>query len=398
MMKSARSSAPLLPRKLAIFVSAVTCLLMNTTEAFSSSMPTSTLTSPSRPALATRQKRRKNHNLPNKEVTTRQPQSLLFRNIYALSKRDIGFDPTSTSTTSTSSSTPSPIQISKSILQFYSQLDELYTRSTSIKCPFLRRRIADAIDGTAMTLQFLLIRHKSLPLLSDLFLDTGSTSASALESITATVTSTTPHRDDAPNPTTSPSWTTLLSAPGCKPLGRHILRHPNSSLSLKSTHLPLSDIASRIHRDWIGGTSGPNKGYYITGKLDSTIYRDDCLFTGPDPDMPVRGLRKYLSAAAQLFDSKKSHADLLSMAYREGGDGTNGTVEVTWKLGGVLMLPWHPEVQPWTGKTTYHLDEDGLIYWHEEEWDISVFRAFVCTLFPGVRGWFDRVGGWGVII
>lgn len=388
-MKSLRSSTPLSPWKLAMLVLAMSCLL-RTTEAFSSSLPTST--SSFRHALAPRHKRRDGHNLPNKESSIRQPQSFPFRNTNGLSTRNASFDPPSTST---SSSTPSPIQVSKSILRFYSKLDELYTRSTSIKCPFLRRRIADAIDGTAMMLQFLLIRHKSLPLLSDLFLDTGSTSATAAESDTSTTTTTTTaiHQIDAPT-----SWATLLSAPGCKPLGRHILRHPNSPLSLKSTHLPLSDVASRIHRDWTGGTTGPNKGYYITGKLDSTIYRDDCLFTGPDPDMPVRGLRKYLSAAAQLFDSKKSHADLLSMAYREDGDGRNGTVEVTWKLGGVLMLPWHPEVQPWTGKTTYHLDEEGLIYWHEEEWDISVFRAFVCTLFPGVRAWFDRVGSWGIIV
>jgi len=385
-MTSLRSSTLLLPRKLAIFVLAISCLI-STAEAFSSFLPTSN--SFPRPALAPRHIRRNGHNFPYKEVSTRQPQSFPLRNINGLSKRNASFDPTFTST---SSSTPSPIQVSKSILRFYSKLDELYTSSTSIKCPFLRRRIADAIDGTAMTLQFLLIRHKSLPLLSDLFLDTGSAPATAAES--DTVTTTAMYHVDVPT-----SWATLLSAPGCKPLGRHILRHPNSSLSLKSTHLPLSDIASRIHRDWTGGTTGTNKGYYITGKLDSTIYRDDCLFTGPDPDMPVRGLRKYLSAAAQLFDSKKSHADLLSIAYREdGGDGRHGTVEVTWKLGGVLMLPWHPEVLPWTGKTTYHLDEEGLIYWHEEEWDISVFRAFVCTLFPGVRGWFEKLGSWGIIV
>lgn len=53
------------------------------------------------------------------------------------------------------------------------------------------------------------------------------------------------------------------------------------------------------------------------------------------------------------------------------------------------MLPWRPAVRPWTGTTRYHLDEEGLIYLHEEEWDITVAEAFVCTVFPklGERIW-----------
>ena len=63
-----------------------------------------------------------------------------------------------------------------------------------------------------------------------------------------------------------------------------------------------------------------HKGYYITGKLNTTIYRDDCWFDGPDPDMPVRGVRKYLNAASQLFDVSASTAELLSL---EIGDNSS---------------------------------------------------------------------------
>ena len=65
-------------------------------------------------------------------------------------------------------------------------------------------------------------------------------------------------------------------------------------------------------------------------------------------------------------------------------------VEVKWRLGGVIMLPWHPNVEPWTGWTKYHLDEEGLVFLHEEGWDISVWRGFMCTLFPQTRSW----NGW----
>jgi len=177
--------------------------------------------------------------------------------------------------------------------------------------------------------------------------------------------------------------------PGCKAVGHLPTKHRN---------LDVATIASIIEGDWTDAL-GRDKGYYITGRLNSTIYRDDCLFDGPDPDMPVRGLRKYLSAASHLFDGKRSFAQLLSIEYDTGvvgGDGdnglkqqSNGVVEVRWRLGGVLMLPWRPIVKPWTGMTRYHLDEDGLIYYHEEMWDISVLEAFVCTVWPdlGERIW-----------
>eukprot|EP00553_Chaetoceros_curvisetus_P012469 CAMPEP_0204638998 /NCGR_PEP_ID=MMETSP0717-20131115/41355_1 /ASSEMBLY_ACC=CAM_ASM_000666 /TAXON_ID=230516 /ORGANISM="Chaetoceros curvisetus" /LENGTH=148 /DNA_ID=CAMNT_0051658937 /DNA_START=276 /DNA_END=722 /DNA_ORIENTATION=- len=115
--------------------------------------------------------------------------------------------------------------------------------------------------------------------------------------------------------------------------------------------------------------------------------------------MPVRGLRKYLSAASNLFDAKHSTATLLSIDIEQEGRitqelqrdqdkdpvrgfGAGGIIKVTWNIEGVLMLPWRPKVKPWTGWTKYHLDEEGLIEFHEEGWDISALRAFVETIWP----------------
>lgn len=160
-----------------------------------------------------------------------------------------------------------------------------------------------------------------------------------------------------------------------------------------------------IYQDW---SVHNDKGYYITGRLNSTIYRDDCLFDGPDPDLPVRGLRKYLNAASQLFDTKHSRATLLDIQIVSNGAGqkcdkkknqndweyeygaragAGGIIQVHWKINGVLMLPWHPTLPEWTGWTKYHLDEDGLVVFHEEGWDISVVEAFVKTLTPQIGYW-----------
>ena len=198
-------------------------------------------------------------------------------------------------------------------------LDDLYLRSLRLKCPFFRRRASDIIDGMATIWKFLVARHKSLP---------------------------------------------SFDPPGCMPIGENT----------KWKNLPISDIVELLIRDW--GCEG--KGYYITGRLTKEIYRNDCLFDGPDPDMPVRGLRKYLSSASQLFDRKKSKAEIYDVSVNE----ERNEITVSWRIEGILNLPWHPYVKPWTGTTTYLLDSNNLVYSHIESWDISVVDAFLSVVFP----------------
>mmetsp|Transcript_4736 Transcript_4736/g.6100 ORF Transcript_4736/g.6100 Transcript_4736/m.6100 type:complete len:415 (+) Transcript_4736:193-1437(+) len=253
---------------------------------------------------------------------------------------------------------------------FFTKLDGLYTKSSKLKCPFWRRRAADTIDSAAMTLRFLLIRHKSLGLF-DPFLFLGS--GELYDDFSATISHHNALDEEAKKGMRTEEGGFSV-VPGCKAVDRHT----------KYRNLDVGTIAKIIQNDWTDNLNR-DKGYYITGRLNSTIYRDDCLFDGPDPDMPVRGLRKYLSAASHLFDTKHSFAQLLHIDHTEkGGARSCGVVEVRWRLGGILMLPWRPVVKPWTGTTRYHLDEDGLIYYHEEMWDISALEAFVCTGWPGL--------------
>jgi hypothetical protein len=218
-----------------------------------------------------------------------------------------------------------------------------YDKSLAVKCPFFRRRMTDFLDGADMVMRFLVIRHKSLDLIGP--------------------------------------------PPGCR---------STIEKGAKHKHLDLESLVDTIRDDWKPYHNN-HKGYYITGRLNTTIYRDDCWFEGPDPDMPVRGVRKYLNAASQLFDVKTSTAELLSLEI--GGDDdenenrhhrggkhkrSKATIVARWKLKGVLHLPWHPSLPIWTGTTTYHLDDEHMVYRHEEHWDISVVRAFTQTLWPEV--------------
>jgi hypothetical protein len=166
---------------------------------------------------------------------------------------------------------------------------------------------------------------------------------------------------------------------------------------VKRKHLDIHQAYSIIQNDW---KQSNNKGYYITGKLNTTIYRDDCFFNGPDPDMSVKGLRKYLNAASQLFDQGKSRAELLSLDIVSVSHPSNHddntecadeqVIVARWRMNGVLRLPWKPKLHNWTGTTTYHFDADGLIFRHEETWDMSVAQAFLRTMLPGLA---DRIWG-----
>lgn len=150
----------------------------------------------------------------------------------------------------------------------------------------------------------------------------------------------------------------------------------NYDNKLKFTNMDV--LADMILQDWTGRKTG--KGYYITGRLSTAVYKDECLFDGPDPDMPVKGLKKYLSSASQLFEYRSSRADLLKPLVI---NRDKNTITAYWRLEGVLNLPWHPRIKPLTGSTTYIIDPQiGLIESHIETWDISVLNAFVSTLFP----------------
>jgi Uncharacterized conserved protein (DUF2358) len=202
------------------------------------------------------------------------------------------------------------------------RIEQWYSSALNHKCPFLRRRATDLVE--------------------------------TMESIVRTTA-------------IRPTNIALIGPPvSCRGDERTGLR--------KSVALSMEQLATILRNDWREDT---HKGYYITGRLTPEIYRDDCLFDGPDPDMPVRGLRKFLNAASQLFDPKESRCQLLSLEVH--GD----VIVARWIMNGTLRLPWLPKLPQVKGTTVYHFDVDRLVQRHEETWDLSVIEAFLKT------SWFD---------
>ena len=116
---------------------------------------------------------------------------------------------------------------------FLVRIEGWYSKALKMKCPFLRRRMTDLIETLETLMRFMIIRQNNLQLV-------GPTMSC---------------RGDKKNP-------------------------------VKARGLDIHQALEIIRKDWKQDTQ---KGYYVTGNLNPTIYRDDCMFDGPDPDMPVRG-------------------------------------------------------------------------------------------------------------
>ena len=126
----------------------------------------------------------------------------------------------------------------------------------------------------------------------------------------------------------------------------------------------------------------------------------------PDPDMPVRGLEKYISAISNLFDVRASSVELLDLQVTSvetlgmrKGENAHTTCHSTtlqvlapdlilsrWRLDATLKLPWRPSIKAYTGVTLYELDRQGLVARHTELWSISALDAFVSAVLPNRPG------------
>ncbi|KXZ50062.1 hypothetical protein GPECTOR_18g41 [Gonium pectorale] len=137
----------------------------------------------------------------------------------------------------------------------------------------------------------------------------------------------------------------------------------------KLTGLGAEEVADILRRDLAVGQ------YFVTGDLTREIFADDCRFVDPTND--VSGLSKYLTALGVLFDPAYSKVELLGI--RATGPRT---VEADWRLGGYLVFPWNPKVEPFEGHTVYTLDESGLVAEQRQTWSISGATALAESFTP----------------
>ena len=208
-------------------------------------------------------------------------------------------------------------------------LSQLNDQSKEIRCPFWRTRAYDALENFLAVANFVAARHKSIfdrPFLP-------GSNASIFEPLAL------------PVPSTGP----------------------------KTRGLSREAVMDVVRRDFEEGR------YYVSGRLSQGIYDDACFFDSPDPDMPVLSVQRYRDALKGLFDPQMSAIELVSL---EPHADSERAFVAQWRLSGHLKLPWRPAIKPYAGATLYELGDDGLIVSHTETWSISVFDAFVSTVWP----------------
>ena len=87
------------------------------------------------------------------------------------------------------------------------------------------------------------------------------------------------------------------------------------------------------------------------------------------------GLKRYILAVSNLFDARASRAALVSIRTISGSE-----IRMDWELEGKLKLPWQPYIPPVRGTTTYHVNPDGLVDFHDETWDVSPLAAALAVV------------------
>uniref|UniRef100_A0A7S3K150 Uncharacterized protein n=1 Tax=Aureoumbra lagunensis TaxID=44058 RepID=A0A7S3K150_9STRA len=214
---------------------------------------------------------------------------------------------------------PMTIPVARAIRRAHESLPQR-SQIEQIRCPFWRRRATDALEGCESVLRFVAARHKSL---------VGMLPAVLL--------------DDEFNDTN------------------------------KRRHRSIEAIALDLENEF------RRKHYYVTGRLDFSLYTDTAFFNAPDPDMPCFGPAKFADALSGLFFSPRSHCDLLDITICQDQDSSK-KIQALWRLQGVLRLPWRPTIKSFVGETTYYLNDDGLIDAHIEEWSIPVVDAFLSAI------------------
>ncbi|KAL7536215.1 hypothetical protein ACHAWF_005398 [Thalassiosira exigua] len=153
-----------------------------------------------------------------------------------------------------------------------------------------------------------------------------------------------------------------------------------SSTGSKLSGLSLAEIASRLSRDLVEGSTGKG-GYFISGDISTQLFRDDCEFT--DPTNTVSSLSRYQNALQILFDPENSFVQLLEPLKV---DESRNVITARIRSGGVLKLPWKPYISPYESTIEYHVDENGLIDSQVQDWSISASEALRETFTPSSLG------------
>ena len=160
--------------------------------------------------------------------------------------------------------------------------------------------------------------------------------------------------------------------------------------SISNLLLPKSEAFERVYQkvnltpsEILDGVIGDfRNGYLFSGKIDTEIYDEQCVFT--DPTLSFKGLStferniKAIKPALDFFVG-----DSMVVLYDCKIDLEVKEIKALWRMSGDIKLPWKPRIEL-TGNTvlSYDTDKGGRIVDYYERWDLPAATALLQLLQP----------------
>ena len=146
------------------------------------------------------------------------------------------------------------------------------------------------------------------------------------------------------------------------------LLNPNDCFASdnKLRNLPVNEISSIVRDDIV------KRQALASADFTRSIYSEDCIFQDEIDKYPID---KYVSGTKALFNTEKSHVDLV-------GNVEATDKEVSFRFDEILAfnIPFTPKVSV-SGVVKLSRDSDGLINYSREYWDQSIVNVLKTVKF-----------------
>lgn len=176
----------------------------------------------------------------------------------------------------------------------------------------------------------------------------------------------------------------LYSSPVTSFLGKFLPKTDGSAKDLDKTKVRKMSIDKMVatldqglrEREW-----------FVTGNVMPELFADDFFFK--DPDVQLEGIDKYADGVRRLFDQETSRAEIIECSLNEdlteGNDDGSQVITVEWRLSGNVNIgPVQGlKIKPYICYSDLYVrNEDGLIYYQEDRFDIPGWDILLSAIFP----------------
>lgn len=121
------------------------------------------------------------------------------------------------------------------------------------------------------------------------------------------------------------------------------------------------------------------KEWFVTGNVNPSYFSPK--FEFQDPDVKLSGIEDYARGVFKLFDQETSRAEIISTEVV-----SSDTMMVTWRLSGKVNIGPGLNIKPYICYSDLKVDDEGLICFQEDRFDVPGWDILLSALFPFLIG------------